>query len=92
MSAIRFTPVLCAFALLFAMAFAQIAEAKAKTHRRHVDRYHRHGYENRRQPASPPVLRDNGRNRNGSEWDASCFSLPQLPSQYSCSASGGGAM
>jgi hypothetical protein len=95
MNALRLLSVLCAFALLFALAFAQIAEAKTKTHRRqHFDRYHRHGYEDRRQRASPRVedfQRDRW-NRNSSDWDSSCFNLPYFPAQISCSASGGGAM
>jgi hypothetical protein len=75
------------------LAFAEIAEAKARPHRRHVsDRYHRHRNDERLRHASPRAedVQRYRQNRSGSEWDASCFSMPYLSAQNSCSAKGGG--
>jgi hypothetical protein len=91
MNTTRSVLVLGAFALLFALVFAQLAEAKTKIHRRHVfDRYHRHGSQDRDQRASSPAFQRGGQDRSGSEWDSTCFSLSYLQAQYSCSGKGGG--
>jgi hypothetical protein len=89
MNAIKLALVLCAFALPVALAFAELAEAKTRSHRRHVS--DRHRYEERRDRATPRIedFQRYRRDRRGSEWDSSCFSLPYLPQQYACSSRGG---
>jgi len=92
MNAIKLVPVLCAISLLAGLASAEIAEAKTRPYRPHVShRYHRQTYQDGRQRASPRAgdFQRDRLNRSGSEWDTSCFSLPYLPAQYSCSAKGG---
>ena len=86
MNAMKFSLVFCSFAL----AFAEIAEAKTRPHRRNFS--DRHRYEERRQHASPRIedFQRSRQDRSGSEWNTSCFSLPHLPSQISCSSGGGG--
>jgi hypothetical protein len=89
MNALKLFPALCAFSLLVGPIFAETAEARMRLHRRHF--YDRHRYEARRQRASPRIedFQRERQDRRGSEWDSSCFSLPYLPAQYSCSARGG---
>jgi hypothetical protein len=89
MNAMKLALVLGAFALPVALAFAVIGEAKTRPHRRHVS--DRHRYEERHERASTRIedFQRYRRDRTGSEWDSSCFSLPYLSPQYACSSRGG---
>jgi hypothetical protein len=92
MNAMKLVLVLCAFSLLAGPVFAEITEAKTRSHRRHIsDRYHRHRYEERYQRVSPPAgdFQRYRQDRSGSEWNTSCLSLPYLLPQHACSTGGG---
>jgi len=88
----KLVSVLCTFSLPAGLVFAEIAEAKMAHHRRHVSGlYHRYRNEERLRRASPRAgdIQRYRQDRSRSECDNSCFSLPYLPEQYSCSPKGG---